>query len=46
MQRISKDEILKIALNDDLNISKALAVVDEFISNSNDLLDKNQKVQT
>jgi cysteinyl-tRNA synthetase len=31
------------AMNDDLNISKALAVVDEFISNSNDLLDKNPK---
>ena len=31
------------AMNDDLNISKALAVIDEFIANSNELLDKNPK---
>ena len=31
------------AMNDDLNISKALAVVDEFIATSNELLDKNPK---
>jgi len=31
------------AMNDDLNISKALAVVDEFISVSNEELDKNPK---
>jgi cysteinyl-tRNA synthetase len=31
------------AMNDDLNISKALAVIDEFISNANENLDKNPK---
>ncbi|NWF67114.1 MAG: cysteine--tRNA ligase [Campylobacterales bacterium] len=31
------------ALNDDLNISKALAVIDEMVSNSNEFLDKNPK---
>ena len=31
------------ALNDDLNISKALSVIDEFISSSNEYLDKNPK---
>ena len=31
------------ALNDDLNTSKALATIDEFISNSNDILDKELK---
>jgi len=31
------------AMNDDLNISKALAVIDEFISYSNENLDKNPK---
>ncbi len=31
------------ALNDDLNISKALSFVDEFVSNANDLLDREPK---
>jgi cysteinyl-tRNA synthetase len=31
------------AMSDDLNISKALAVIDEFISNANENLDKNPK---
>jgi cysteinyl-tRNA synthetase len=31
------------ALNDDLNTSKALATIDEFISKSNDILDKEPK---
>jgi cysteinyl-tRNA synthetase len=31
------------ALNDDLNTSKALATIDEFIANSNDILDKKPK---
>ena len=31
------------AMKDDLNISKALAVVDEFIKEANEALDKNQK---
>lgn len=31
------------ALNDDLNISKALSFVDEFVANANELLDKDQK---
>lgn len=31
------------ALSDDLNISKALAVIDEFINSSNEHLDKNPK---
>ena len=31
------------AMNDDLNISKALAVIDDFISYSNEHLDKNPK---
>ncbi|WP_281950792.1 cysteine--tRNA ligase [Nitrosophilus kaiyonis] len=31
------------ALDDDLNISKALSVIDEFISNANEYLDKNPK---
>jgi len=37
-----KEELLN-ALKDDLNISKALAVVDQFISTSNELLDNNPK---
>ncbi len=37
-----ENKLLK-ALNDDLNISKALAVVDEFVSNANESLDKNPK---
>ncbi|AQW80917.1 cysteinyl-tRNA synthetase [Campylobacter pinnipediorum subsp. pinnipediorum] len=37
-----KDEILK-ALSDDLNTSKALAVVDEFVANANEALDKEPK---
>ena len=37
-----KTDIFK-ALNDDLNTSKALATIDEFISNSNDILDKELK---
>lgn len=31
------------ALNDDLNISKALSFVDEFVANANDVLDKEPK---
>jgi cysteinyl-tRNA synthetase len=31
------------ALNDDLNTSKALAYVDEYVSNANDILDKEPK---
>lgn len=31
------------ALNDDLNVSKALSVVDEFVAKANELLDKKQK---
>ena len=37
-----QDSILD-ALNDDLNTALALSVIDEFINNSNDSLDKNQK---
>ncbi|VAY88297.1 Cysteinyl-tRNA synthetase [hydrothermal vent metagenome] len=37
-----KTNILE-ALNDDLNTSKALAIIDEFITNSNDTLDKEPK---
>ena len=37
-----KEAILE-ALNDDLNISKALSVVDEFINKANEFLDKKQK---
>jgi len=37
-----KEELLN-ALKDDLNISKALAVVDQFISTSNELLDNTPK---
>ncbi|OCL83171.1 cysteine--tRNA ligase [Arcobacter porcinus] len=37
-----EDKILK-ALNDDLNTSIALSIIDEFISSSNDNLDKNPK---
>ncbi|MCD8213350.1 MAG: cysteine--tRNA ligase [Campylobacter sp.] len=37
-----KSEILE-ALKDDLNTSKALAVVDEFVKNANDALDANSK---
>jgi len=36
-------EALFIALNDDINTSKALASIDEYISLSNDLLDKEPK---
>jgi cysteinyl-tRNA synthetase len=31
------------AINDDMNTSKALATIDEYISNSNDILDKEPK---
>jgi cysteinyl-tRNA synthetase len=37
-----KENILK-ALNDDLNTSKALATIDEFVADMNDKLDKNPK---
>ena len=37
-----KQNILE-ALSDDLNISKALSIIDEFIIKSNELLDKNPK---
>ncbi len=37
-----KENILE-ALSDDLNISKALAVLDEMIANANETLDKNPK---
>ena len=37
-----KENILE-ALSDDLNISKALAVLDEMIANTNETLDKNPK---
>ncbi len=37
-----KKELLE-ALNDDLNISKALSVIDEMISKANELLDKEPK---
>lgn len=37
-----KEAILE-ALNDDLNISKALSAVDEFINKANEFLDKKQK---
>ena len=37
------EEKLLEAMKDDLNISKALAVVDEFIKNANEELDKNPK---
>ncbi|NPA55462.1 MAG: cysteine--tRNA ligase [Epsilonproteobacteria bacterium] len=37
-----EDRLLQ-AMNDDLNISKALAVIDEFIASANDELDKNPK---
>ncbi len=47
MQNSQKDEEfeqkLLNAMKDDLNISKALAVVDEFVKNSNDRLDENPK---
>jgi len=37
-----KKQILEV-LNDDLNTSKALALIDEFIANSNEILDTNGK---
>ncbi len=37
------EEKLLNAMKDDLNISKALAVVDEFVKNANEELDKNPK---
>jgi len=37
------EEKLLNAMKDDLNISKALAVVDEFVNNANEALDKNPK---
>ena len=37
-----KEDIL-IALNDDLNTSKALSIIDEMIGNANDKLDSNPK---
>ncbi|OCL87587.1 Cysteine--tRNA ligase [Aliarcobacter thereius] len=40
-----EDKVLK-SLNDDLNTSIALSYIDEFISNSNDNLDKNPKDKT
>ncbi|NPA11033.1 MAG: cysteine--tRNA ligase [Epsilonproteobacteria bacterium] len=47
LQKTQKDEefenALLEALKDDLNISKALAIVDEFVKNANDALDKNPK---
>ena len=37
------EENLLTALNDDLNTSKAYAVIDEFVAYANDFLDKNSK---
>ena len=37
------EDSIKDALNDDLNTSKAISLVDKFIQESNDLLDKNPK---
>ena len=37
-----KDDILN-ALNDDINTSKALSIIDEMIGNANDKLDSNPK---
>jgi len=37
------EEKLLNAIKDDLNISKALAVVDEFVKEANEILDKNPK---
>ncbi len=37
-----KDDLLK-ALNDDLNISKALSILDDFINTANEKLDSKQK---
>jgi cysteinyl-tRNA synthetase len=37
-----RDEFV-LAMSDDLNISKALAVIDEMIARANDVLDKNPK---
>jgi len=41
-QKQFKKDILD-ALNDDLNTSKAFAIIDEFVSTSNELLDQNSK---
>ena len=41
-QKQFKKDILD-ALNDDLNTSKAFAIIDEFVSISNELLDQNSK---
>jgi cysteinyl-tRNA synthetase len=40
------EEELLFAMLDDLNISKALAAIDEMISRANDILDKNGKDKT
>jgi cysteinyl-tRNA synthetase len=42
MNKQFKEDILS-SLNDDMNTSKALATIDEFIANANDTLDKEPK---